>query len=97
MGKGKHCSQQYQNACILINSDEGSFGQKLLNEQIAQVFPQINKKTVERVNQRFVKEGFDECMDRKPYPKKGPIKTNSDVEAHLVALSCSEAPAGYAR
>ena len=96
LGKGKHSSQQYRNACILINSDEGSFGQKLSNEQIAQVL-QINTKTVERVKQRFVEEGFDECMDRKPYPKKGPIKTDGDFEAHLVALSCSEAPEGYAR
>ena len=96
MSKGKHSSQQYRNACILINSDESAWGQKLSNEQIAHVL-QINTKTVERVKQRFVEEGFDECMDRKPYPKKGPIKTDGDFEAHLVALSCSEAPAGYAR
>ena len=96
LGKGKHSSQQYLNACILINSDEGPHGQKLSNEQIAQVL-QINTKTVERVKERFVEEGFDQCMDRKPYPKKGPLKTDGDFEAHLIALSCSEAPEGYAR
>ena len=80
----------------MINSDEGTWGQKLSNEQISQVL-QINTKTVERVKQRFVEEGFDECMDRKPYPRKGPIKTDGDFEAHLIALSCSEAPEGYAR
>ena len=96
LNKGKHSSQQYRNACILINSDEGPFGQKLSNEQIAQVL-QINSKTVERVKQRFVEEGFDACMERKPYPNKGPIKTDGDFEAHLVALSCSKAPEGHAR
>ena len=96
LGKGKHSSQQYRNACILINSDEGSCGQILSNEQISQVL-QINTKTVERVKQRFVEEGFDECMERKPYPIKGPIKTDGDFEAHLIALSCSDAPEGYAR
>jgi transposase len=96
LSKGKHSSQQYRNACILINTDEGPFGQKLSNEQVAQVL-QINTKTVERVKQRFVEEGFDTCMDRKPYPKKGPVKTDGDFEAHLIALSCSEAPTGYAR
>jgi len=96
LNKGKHSSQQYRNACILINTDEGPFGQKLSNEQVAQVL-QINTKTVERVKQRFVEEGFDACMDRKPYPKKGPVKTDGDFEAHLIALSCSEAPEGYAR
>lgn len=96
IGKGKHTSQQYRNACILINSDEGPYGQKLSNEQIAQVL-QINTKTVERVKQRFVEEGFDSCIERKPYPQKGPKKTDGDFEAHLIALSCSEAPKGYAR
>lgn len=96
LGKGSHSSQQYRNACILINSNEGPYGQKLNNEQIAQVL-QINTKTVERVKQRFVEEGFESCMDRKPYPKQGPKKTDGDFEAHLIALSCSEAPEGYAR
>ncbi len=96
MGKGKHTSQQFRNACILINSDESPNGKKLSNEQIAQVL-HINPKTVERVKQRFVEEGFDACMDRRPYPMKGPIKTDGDFEAHLVALSCSEAPEGFAR
>ncbi|MFC2087903.1 hypothetical protein ACFLSA_07075, partial [Bacteroidota bacterium] len=53
LSKGKHSSQQYRNSCILINSDEGPYGQKLSNEQIAQVL-QVNTKTVERVKQRFV-------------------------------------------
>ncbi len=96
LGKGKHSSQQYRNACILLNSDEGPYGNKLSNEQIAQVL-HINNKTVERVKQRFVEEGFDVCMDRKPYPKKGPKKADGDFEAHLIALSCSKAPEGYAR
>ncbi len=65
LGKGVHSSQQYRNACILINSDEGTSGQKLTNEQIAQVL-QINSKTMERVKQRFIEEGIDQCMDRKP-------------------------------
>jgi transposase len=96
LSKGKHSSQQYRNACILLNSDEGPYGNKLSNEQIAQVL-QVNSKTVERVKQRFVEEGFDACMDRKPYPAKGPKKIDGDFEAHLIALSCSKAPEGYAQ
>lgn len=96
ISRGKHSSLQYRNACILINCDEGVYGQKLPNDQIAQVL-QINTKTVERLKQRFVEEGFEACMDRKPYPEKKNIKTDGDFEAHLVALSCSEAPQGYAR
>jgi transposase len=96
ISKGKHTSQQYRNACILINSDEGFLGIKVPSETIAQIL-QINTKTIERVKERFVEEGFDACLDRKPYPSKGPIKTDGDFEAHLVALSCSKAPKGYQR
>jgi len=52
---------------------------------------------VERLKQRFVEEGFKACIDRKPYPEVKEIKTDGDFEAHLVAVSCSKAPEGYAR
>jgi len=96
VSKGVHSSLQYRNACILLSCDEGNFGEKISNDQIAQVL-QINTKTIERLKQRFVTEGFEACVDRKPYPEKPRIKTDGDFEAHLIAISCSKAPAGYAR
>lgn len=66
------------------------------NDLIAQ-FLQIAPKTVERLKQRFVTEGFEACLDRKPYPDVKIRKVDGDMEAHLVALSCSTAPSGYAR
>jgi transposase len=96
MGKGKHSSLQFRNACILVNCDEGARGQKVSNEQIAQIL-QINTKTIERLKQRFVEEGFEACMDRKPYPEVKELKADGDFEAHLIALSCSKAPEGYTR
>jgi hypothetical protein len=96
IGKGKHSSLQFRNACILLNCDEGKFGHKIANEQIAQVL-HINSKTVERLKRRFVDEGYESCMDRKPYPEKQKIKTDGDFEAHLIAISCSKAPQGYSR
>ncbi len=96
INKGKHSSLQFRNACILLNCDEGKFGSKLPNEQIAQVL-QVNNKTVERLKQRFVEEGFEVCTDRKPYPAKQKLKTKGDFKAHLIAISCSKTPNGYAR
>lgn len=96
VNKGKHTSQQYRNACILLNCDDGKYGQKISNNQIAQVL-QITSKTVERLKQRFIEEGFEACMDRKPYPAKPKIITDGDFEAHLIAISCSKSPEGYAR
>lgn len=94
--KGKHTSQVFRNACILLNSDEGEYGESLSNEAIAQVL-HINIKTVERLKQRFVEDGFDSCLGRKPYPGVSKIKVDGNFEAHLIAISCSEAPQGRAR
>lgn len=94
--KGKHTSMEFRNAFILLNSDESESGKKYSNEDIARML-RITTKTVERLKQRFVEEGFEECLGRKPYPEVTNIKTDGDFEAHLIALSCSEAPEGYAR
>lgn len=96
LNKGKHSSLQFRNACILLNSDEGEHGKRVSNEQIAQIL-HINSKTVERVKQRFMEDGFDACVDRKQYPEVKNIKADGDFEAHLIAISCSKAPQGYAR
>ena len=96
LSKGKHSSLQFRSACILLNSDESEHGQKVSNEQIAQVL-HINTKTVERLKQRFVEEGFEACIDRKAYPQVKETKVDGDFEAHLVAISCSKAPEGYGR
>jgi transposase len=96
LSKGKHSSLQFRNACILLNCDESDPSLKSPNEQIAKLL-HVTPKTVERLKQRFVEEGFEACMDRKPYPEVKDIKADGDFEAHLVAISCSKAPAGYAR
>ncbi|MBD0284770.1 MAG: helix-turn-helix domain-containing protein [Flavisolibacter sp.] len=96
LNKGKPSSLQFRNACILLNCDEGEHGQKASNEHIAQVL-QVNTKTVERLNQRFIEEGFEACMDRKPYSGLRERKADGDFEAPLISLSCSKAPQGYAR
>ena len=96
VGKGKHSSLQFRHACILLNSDESEHGQKVSNEQIAQVVHN-NTKTVERLKQRFVEKGFEACIDRKAYSQVKQTKVDGDFEAHLVAISCSKAPGGYGR
>jgi transposase len=96
MNKGKHSSQQFRNACILLNCDTGKYGEPFSNDQIAQML-QITTKTVERVKQRFVEDGFEACIERKPYPEVRELKADGDFEAHLIALSCSKAPQGRSR
>ena len=96
LNKGRHSSLQFKNACILLNVDEGPYGEKVTNAQIAQVL-QVNTKTIERLKQRFVEDGFDACIDRKAYPEVKVSKADGEFEAHLVAISCSKAPKGFTR
>jgi len=52
---------------------------------------------IDRVKQRFVEEGFEACLERKPLSRTKEKKANWELEAQLIALSCSEAPEGFAR
>lgn len=96
ISKGYHSAQQFRTAYILLNCDEGAYGEKLINEQVSGVL-QISMRMIDRVKQRFVEEGFEACLDRKPLSKTKPKKADGEVEAHLIALSCSKAPEGFSR
>lgn len=96
ISKGVHSSQQSRTAYILLNSDEGKYGDKINGAEISQVL-KISMRMIDRVKQRFVEEGFDVCIERKPMSNSRPPKIDGDAEAHLIALSCSKAPEGFAR
>jgi transposase len=52
-------------------------------------------RTVENIRQRFVEQGFETALERKPreFPPRERL-LDGDGEAQLIALACSEAPEG---
>jgi transposase len=95
--KGKQKSQKILDALILLGCDEGDFQTKRsTNEEIARVL-NISMRKIDRVKKRFVEEGFDVALNRKKRSRIYAKKTDGDFEAHLIALSCSEPPEGFAR
>ena len=59
LGKGKHSSQQYRNACILINSDEGpSWSEYYQMNKLLRCYRLI-QRLWNGVKERFVEEGFE--------------------------------------
>lgn len=96
INKGRHSSQLFRTAYILLNCDEGENGEKILGKQISQVL-KISTRMIDRVKQRFVEEGFEACLERKPMSRTKEKKADGELEAKLIALSCSEAPEGFAR
>lgn len=96
ISKGYHSAHQFRTAYILLNCDEGDYGEKVINEQVSKVL-KVSMRMIDRVKQRFVEEGFEACLDRKPMSRTKTKKADGDLEAHLIALSCSKAPQGFSR
>ena len=96
INKGTHTSQTFRTAYILLNCDEGRYSEKVTNEQISKVL-KVGMRTVDRVKKKFIEEGFEACLDRRPTSRVYERKTDGDVEAKLVTLCCSEPPKGFAK
>jgi len=95
--KGKHNSQQILNALILLNCDKSEWNINCsTNEEISRVL-NISMRKIDRVKKRFVEEGLEVALDGKESDRIYSKKVDGDAEAHLVALSCSQPPEGFAR
>jgi len=96
ISKGSHSAQQYRNAYILLNCDEGEHNEKIINEEVSRVL-KVSMRMIDRVKQRFVEDGFESCLERKPVIKTKTKKIDGEIEAHLIALSCGKAPDGFSK
>jgi hypothetical protein len=95
--KGSHKSQKVLNALILLNVDESQPKElRSTNESISIVL-QISMKKIDRVKKRFVEDGLEVALLGHPKEREYARKVDGDLEAKLIALSCSEAPEGYSR
>lgn len=95
--RGRHSSQSVLNALILLGCDEGPYQEeKLTKEQIIRVL-RVSQRKIERVKRRFVEEGLDVALEKRPPQREYTRKADGDFEAHLIALSCSQPPEGHAR
>ena len=97
ISKGKHKSQKILNALILLGCDEGEFQTKRsTNEEMARVL-NISMRKIDRVKRRFVLDGLKVALHGRKGSRIYAKKADGDFEAHLVALSCSKPPEGFAR
>ena len=85
--KGEIGARQMKRAQILLKADEG-----WKDEDIIQAL-NTSRSTVERTRKRFVEGGLDQALNEDPRPGQR-VKLAGKAEAHLVALTCSDAPGG---
>lgn len=96
VNKGSHTSQTFRTAYILLNCDQGKYSHKVTNEQISKVL-KVGMRTIDRVKKKFIEEGFEASLERRPTTREYEKKTDGDVEAKLVTLCCSDPPKGFTK
>jgi len=90
---GKVAARKLIHARILLLADTSS-GTICTDDDIVAAV-EIGPRTVARVRQRFVTEGFAAALDHRPQPPRpDKIKIKGDVEQQLVRLACSDPPEG---
>ena len=94
--KGKASASKRIHAQIILKADEGEFGEGWKDEEIAKALD-VSARMAERLRERLVTEGLESALNRKPVDRSGYRKLNGEQEAHVIALACSEPPAGRAR
>ena len=93
LAKNKVKSSTLINAYILLKADR-AYG--WTNADIAAAYD-VSTKKVEQLKKRFVEEGFEAALYRKPVTNAHRRKSTGEEEAHLIALCCRQAPAGRER
>jgi transposase len=93
--KGKAAASKIRHAHILLQADADGVGWS--DEAIAVAFS-VHPRTVAGIRERFVEQGLEAALNRKKqqHPSRSPL-FDGEAEAHLIALRCSEPPAGHAR
>jgi len=98
INKGSHTSQAFRAAYILLNCDKGEFSDntEITNAEICTIL-KVGDRTIDRVKKKFIEEGFESILERRPSIQNYAKKIDGDLEAKLVTLCCSEPPKGFAK
>ncbi|SFW78845.1 helix-turn-helix domain-containing protein, partial [Chitinophaga sancti] len=78
INKGSHTSQTFRMAYILLNCDEGKYSEKVTNEQISKVL-KVGMRTIDRVKKKFIEEGFEGVLERRPSNRIYESKVDGDI------------------
>ena len=94
---GKALARKLMHARVLLMTDENNgIDAKKTDEEVGKQL-HINAKTVARIRTRFVEEGIESALLRKPHSNPKARKIDGEQEAHLIALCCSTPPEGRCR
>lgn len=97
VSSGRGTARMFTRARILLKADQSDDGPGWQDDRISEALD-VTVQTIERIRKQLVEEGFDAVLSRREYTQKvSRKKIDGEVEARLIALSCSEPPKGRTR
>jgi hypothetical protein len=96
IASGTAPARKLTHARILLKADQSDSRTAWEDGAISQAFD-ISRATVQRVRRLYVSEGLDAALNHRRPKRFRPHILDGEDEAHLIALTCSEAPAGHER
>jgi transposase len=95
--RGKTGAKKFIHARALLLCDAGPDGPAWTVAAVAEALG-VTSRTIEHLKKRFVEEGLEAALERKPREKPPrDVIFDGAFEARLIALACSDAPEGYRR
>lgn len=96
IGSGEAPARMLTHARILLKANQGEGGPGWSDAAIAGAL-EIHPDTVARVRRAYVGAGLEAALARKAPARIYPRTFDGAAEAHLVAVACSDPPAGHER
>jgi hypothetical protein len=96
IGRGEAPARMLTHARILLKANHGEGGPGWTDAAIAGAL-EVHADTVARVRRAYVGAGLEAALARKAPARIYPRRLDGVAEAHLVAVACSDPPAGRER
>jgi len=96
VSSGNAPARKITRARILLKSDCSVDGSNWSYKAISEAF-EVNPLTVFNVRKAYMERGLEATLNRKKPEREYEHRLDGEAEAHLIALTCSEAPEGYDR
>lgn len=93
---GKAAAAKFVHARALLLCDAGAHGDPWTVADVAAALG-VTARTIEHLKQRFVEEGIESALERRPRITTPKVTFDGEFDARLTALACSPAPSGRAR
>jgi hypothetical protein len=96
VSNGNTAAKKYKIAQVLLRADVSAEGLCYTDQEICDEV-EVSVRTVMRLRQRFVEGGLAEIFRKRFTPRYSRRKFDGEKEAQLIALCCSNPPAGRSR